>query len=224
MKRLILASIVAMSFFAAEAQTTKKAKSKKAKKTNVSSEAKMKSKQKAEISRIKKETDVKIAEYRMASYQTDSMRIDSERVARENFEIERQTYLDTRYKEIDSTNQAKWKKYGEDKEQFSKTDQHLDAVNRAANLSSYEGKQVKAINQIYFDKARIVKDNVEITDEQRKQELQALNMERRAKIKAVVGKSKDKKIEKERKEYAKKYGEDSQAKWIDEVEGIAINK
>jgi hypothetical protein len=50
-----------------------------------------------------------------------------------------------------------------------------------------------------------------------------LNSERRARIQSVVGKSKEKKLEKERKEYSKKYGEDSQAKWIDEVEGYVAN-
>ena len=62
-----------------------------------------------------------------------------------------------------------------------------------------------------------------MTEEQRKQQLATLNTERRTKIKATVGSSKDKKLEKERKAYFKKYGEDAQAKWIDEVEGYATN-
>lgn len=222
MKKIILAFIVAMSFFAAEAQTT--TKSKKAKKTYVSSESKAKAKQKAEYARIQRETDKKIEEYKMASFQADSMRIDSERVARENFELERKAYLENRTREQDSTNKVTWKRLSDEKEQSIKTEQSLDAVSKAAHLSSYEGRQVKAINQLYHDRARIIRDNTLLTEDQKKQQLVALNAERRAKIKAVVGRSKDKKLEKERKEYVKKYGEDIRAKWIDEVEGYANNK
>lgn len=220
MKKIILASIVAMSFFAAEAQTTK-AKSKKAKKTYVSSEAKAKAKEKAEIARVQLETEKRILEYKTASFQADSMRIDSERVVRENFELERKAYLENKTREQDSTNKVTWKRLSDEKELSAKTEHNMDEVNKAAKLGSYESRQVKAINQSYFDKAKAVKDNTELTEDQRKQQLVALNTERRTSIKAVIGKSKDKKLEKERKEYVKKNGEDVQAKWIDEVEGYA---
>ena len=223
MKKIILASIVAMSFFATEAQTTK-AKHKKAKKHYVSPEAKAKAREKAEIARIKIQTDKKIIDYKMASFQADSLGLDSERVAHENFEMQRKAYLENKYKEIDSSNQASYKKMGEDKEVYSKTERTLDAVNKAANLNTYQSTQVKAINQIYFDRAKIVKENTVLTEEQRKEQLLTLNMERRTKLKTILGSAKEKKLEKERKEYAKKYGEDSQAKWINELDGFAKNK
>ena len=225
MKKILLATIVALSFFVADAQTTtSKSKKKKAKKTYVSSESKAKARQKAEYARIQKETDKKIEDYRLASFQEDSMRIDSERVAKENFEIERKLYLETKTREQDSVKQLTVKKLNEQKELSIKTDQTLDAINRAANLSTYQGGQVKIINQTYNDKARMVRENLVLTDEQRKQELTTLNTERKAKITAVLGKARHKKLEKERREYIKMNGEDSQAKWIDEVEGYANNK
>lgn len=224
MKKILLATLVAMSFFVADAQTTKSKKSKKAKKTYMSSEAKIKARQKAEVARIQKETEKKIEEYKIATYKEDSMRIDSERVARETFELERKTFLENKAREQDSINKVTWKRLSDEKEQAIKTEQDIDAVNTAAKLSFNEGRQVKAINQAYHDKARVVRDNTALTDDERKQQLIALNAERRAKIKAIVGTSKDKKIEKERKEYVKKYGENVQTKWIDEVEGYANNK
>lgn len=222
MKKLILASIFAMSLFAADAQTNKSKSKKKAKKT-MSTEAKAKAKEKAEVARVAKLTETRIEEYRIASLLADSMRLDSERVARDSFEVQRQAYIATKSTERDSINKATWAKLSTEKEIARKTEHNLDEINRAAKLGTYESRQVKIINQTYFEKARMVKENIELTEDQRKQQLATLNTERRAKIKATVGSSKDKKLEKERKEYFKKYGEDAQAKWIDEVEGYATN-
>lgn len=223
MKKLLLASIFAVSMFAADAQTTKSKAKKKAKKTYMSSEAKAKAKEKAEIARVAKLTETRIEEYRVASLLSDSMRLDSERVARDSFEIQRQSYAATKQFERDSMNKATWVKLSAEKEMAAKTEHNLDEISRAANLGTYESRQVKIINQTYFEKARLLKENMELTDEVRKQQLATLNTERRAKIKATVGSSKDKKLEKERKAYFKKNGEDAQAKWIDEVEGYATN-
>jgi len=223
MKKLILASIFAMSMFAVDAQTTKSKSKKKAKKTYMSSEAKAKAKEKAKVARVAKLTETRIEEYRVASLLSDSMRLDSERVARDSFEIQRQSYMATKLLERDSMNKATWAKLSAEKEMAAKTEHNLDEINRAANLGTYESRQVKIINQTYFEKARLLKENMELTDDVRKQQLATLNTERRAKIKATVGSSKDKKLEKERKEYFKKNGEDAQAKWIDEVEGFAKN-
>ena len=223
MKKLILASIFAMSMFAVDAQTTKSKSKKKAKKTYMSSEAKAKAKEKAKVARVAKLTETRIEEYRVASLLSDSMRLDSERVARDSFEIQRQSYMATKLLERDSMNKATWVKLSAEKEMAAKTEHNLDEINRAANLGTYESRQVKIINQTYFEKARLLKENMELTDDVRKQQLATLNTERRAKIKATVGSSKDKKLEKERKEYFKKNGEDAQAKWIDEVEGFAKN-
>jgi hypothetical protein len=224
MKKLILASIFAMGLFAADAQTTKSKSKKKAKKTYMSSEAKAKAREKAEVARIAKLTETRIEEFRVASLLADSMRLDSERVARDSFEIQRQAYIATKLSERDSLNKATYAKLSAEKELAAKTEHNLDAVNKAANLGSYQSRQVKIINQTYYDKARLVKENTELTDDARKQQLAALNTERRAKIKAVLGSAKEKKLEKERKEYVKKYGVDPQATWIDEVEGYASNK
>src|SRR5687768_7832019 len=104
MKKLILASIFAMSLFAADAQTTKSKSKKKAKKTYMSSEAKAKAKEKAEVARVAKLTESRIEEYRLASLLADSMRLDSERLARDTFEIQRQAYILAKGTERDSIN------------------------------------------------------------------------------------------------------------------------
>jgi hypothetical protein len=72
----------------------------------------------------------------------------------------------------------------------------------------------------YNDKAKAIRDNVELTDEAKTTQLAALNEERRAKIRAIVGKGKEKKVEKERKEYTMKYSDDIEAKWINDVANI----
>jgi len=189
----------------------------------MSTEAKAKAKEKAEVARVKKLTDKRIEDLKMASLTEDSLRMDSDRVAREIYEVERKAYVDTRLREIDSTNKESWKRLSTEKEIAAKTEYQLDAINRAANLSAYESRQVKIINQTYFDRAKAVKENEALTDAERKQQLTALNTERRAKIRAAIGTGKDKKLEKERKEFTKKFGEDQQAKWIDEVSVVKNN-
>jgi hypothetical protein len=222
MKRIILSLIVAFSFFAADAQTTK-AKSKKAKKTATTAESRAKAKHKAAIAKIQRDTDERIAELRKTSFYSDSMRIDSERVARDSFELSRKNYLETRFKEIDSTNKAGWAKMSADKEQYSKTEQSFEAINKAAKLGSYQGRQVKYINQTYSDKANVIKQDMTLSDEQKKQQLAALNTERRTKIKTVIGRSKEKKLEKERKDYVKKFGDSVETSWINEADTYAAN-
>ena len=52
----------------------------------------------------------------------------------------------------------------------------------------------------------------------KKHELARLNTERRDKIKATIGKSKERKLEKESKEIAQKNGADMEDAWIDVAE------
>ena len=62
---------------------------------------------------------------------------------------------------------------------------------------------------------------MELTDSQKAEKFAALNIERRAKIKAVIGKSKEGKLEKERKKYMTKNTDDKDSAWLNEV--VAVN-
>jgi hypothetical protein len=92
-----------------------------------------------------------------------------------------------------------------------------DEIIKAAKLSGNQGRQVKYINQLYHDKAKMVQDNTSLTEEQKQAQYAALNAERRAKISAIIGKSKEKKLEKERQEYRAKNTVDPSQNWIDAV-------
>ena len=93
-------------------------------------------------------------------------------------------------------------------------------INRAAKLNDYESKQVKYINQTYTEKAKFVLNGSD--PQTKKMELAALNEERRNKIRVVVGKSREKKLEGERKDYFKKNTPDESNAWINIAESVAI--
>ena len=92
-------------------------------------------------------------------------------------------------------------------------------INRAAKLNDYQSKQVKYINQSFSDKAKLL---VQGNDPQlKKQELAVLNEERRNKIRVIVGKSRERKLESERKDFIKKNGIDETNVWIGIAESVA---
>jgi hypothetical protein len=72
----------------------------------------------------------------------------------------------------------------------------------------------------YNDKARVIRDNAELAADVKTTQLASLNEERRAKIRAILGKGKEKKLEKETKEYSMKFSDDIEAKWINDVADI----
>ena len=95
-------------------------------------------------------------------------------------------------------------------------------INRAAKLNDYESKQVKYINQTCSDKAKAI---LQGNDPQtKKQELAVLNEERKSKIKIIVGKARERKLESERKDFIKKNGVDEATAWIEIAESVAVNK
>lgn len=117
-----------------------------------------------------------------------------------------------------------WKVQGTQTEQWNKIMRNRDEVNRAAKLDNNQGRQVNFINQTYHSKAQLIRDNTTLTEEQRKEQLSSLNTERRARIQTVIGKSREKRLDRERKKYYTKNGSDMEVAWIDEAEGFVQNK
>lgn len=210
MKRIFLLCAAAMCLFAAEAQTTKKGK--KSKKTTISAEAKAK----ANAAKLQEERQQKFEDERLERMRYDSIRHENDRLADMRLDSERVAFKETRFKEIDSTNKESWKSASVQKENALKAERNRDLIASKANLGPTQSRQVKDINQAYNDKAKMVKDNVSLSETDKQTQLAALNTERRDKIKAVLGKAKERRYEKERKEFVQKNGEDTEAAWIDQ--------
>jgi hypothetical protein len=213
MKKILFSAVlVGMTFFAADAQTKKT----KSKKKPVSTEAKAK----AEYAKLEKERQTKFEEARLERLYDDSVSREQERLEEFVKDSTRLAWKEAKLKVADSMHNEKWKNESIEKEKFYATERSQNAINRSAGLNDNQGRQVKAINMSYNDKAKAIRNNVELTDEAKTTQLAALNEERRAKIRAIVGKGKEKKVEKERQEYTMKYSDDIEAKWINDVANI----
>lgn len=217
MKRIFLTCLVALSILGVDAQTKKGHK--KTKHSHVSRE----SIAKAEFEKKQAERQQNIEEQRLELLSADSTRRENDRVADENFQKTQVMWKDSMAKMMDSTYSAKFKSMSSEREMWAKNERSRNEINKAAKLSDNQGRQVKNINHTYTEKAKLVKANMTMTDEQKKQELITLNTERMARIKAILGSAKAKKLMKERKEYNLKNGVDMEEGWIDEVEGYAKN-
>ena len=213
MKKISLLCLIAFSFFAAEAQTKKNKKSKKqpnkesvAKTKFVKAEAQKKLMRDSLMIGMKMEDSLRIA----ADIQSD-LRKDSLSFA----------YKQTGLKDIDSLNKIRYATIAKTRNDVDIADKTQMDINRAAKLNDYEGKQVKYINQSYTEKAKILISGVD--PQTKKQELVLLNEERRNKIRIIVGKSRERKLDNERKDYFKKNTADEAKAWINIAESVAVN-
>lgn len=212
MKKILLTcAVAAMTFFATEAQT-KKSTSKKSKKP-VNSEARLN----ADIAKIKAEKSKAMEEQRVERLMIDSTRREDERLAELQKDSLRMAWKQQKINEVDSLNAVKWKKQISDKDADYAAERTQAELAKAAKLSTNQGRQVKAINMSYNDKAQLVMLDSTLSPEVRRQQLTALNTERRDKIKEVVGKGKEKKLEKERIKYMAKNNDDTLSAWLNEV-------
>lgn len=218
MKRIFLTCAVAMSIFVADAQNKSGTK-----KTKVNYQKKEAS-AKAEFAKKELERQQNIETERVERLWADSVRKENDRIAEEKFAAERTAWKEARLKLIDSMNMEKYKSQSAETEKWAKINRNRDEVNRAAKLNINQGRQVNYINQTYHSKAQLVRDNTTLSDEQKKEQLASLNMERRSKIKAVIGNSKEKRLDRERKKYHQKNGSDMEVAWIEEAEGYTKNK
>ena len=211
MKKIFLFCVVALSMLGAEAQTKKGKKSKKvpnketiakAKFTKV--EAQKKLMRDSLIIGLRMEDSIRIAGDMVSDLQKDSMNL---------------VYRENGFKNIDSIKQVRYGLIIQNREEADKTDKTQMDINRAAKLNDYQSKQVKYINQSFSEKAKMI---VQGNDPQsKKQELAVLNEERRNKIRVILGKSRERKLESERKDFIKKNGIDETNVWIGIAESVA---
>lgn len=213
MKKISLLCLIAFSFFAAEAQTKKNKKSKKqpnkesvAKAKFVKVEAQKKLMRDSLMIGMKMEDSLRIAADIQSDLQKDSLSL---------------AYKQTGIKDIDSLNKIRYATIAKSRNDVDIADKTQMDINRAAKLNDYQGKQVKYINQTYTEKAKILISGVD--PQTKKQELVLLNEERRNKIRIIVGKSRERKLENERKDYFKKNTADESNAWINIAESVALN-
>ena len=213
MKKISLLCLIAFSFFAAEAQTKKNKKSKKqpnkesvAKAKFVKVEAQKKLMRDSLMIGMKMEDSLRIAADIQSDLQKDSLSL---------------AYKQTGLKDIDSLNKIRYATIAKSRNDVDIADKTQMDINRAAKLNDYQGKQVKYINQTYTEKAKILISGVD--PQTKKQELVLLNEERRNKIRMIVGKTRERKLENERKDYFKKNTADESNAWINIAESVAVN-
>lgn len=216
MKKIFLLSVLAVSFFAAEAQSSTR-KSKNAKKPKLSSEAIFQARQDTLMAQRQQKIDSALA-YQL---QYDSSRRENERIAYQNFQQRQKAWKDSMFLQMDSSNTAQWKTMSKEHEHWLSVQKQRAEINRTAKLSDYQKVQVNYINQTTFEKAKLITSDSILDQSKKKEALTKLNTERRDRIRTVTGKAKEKRLEKARK--AQSTSTDSDAMWINEVEGFVKN-
>ena len=210
MKKISLLCLLAFSIFASEAQTKKSKRSRKQPNKETVAKAKfMKAEGQKKLMRdslmigMKMDDSLRIAGDSISDLQKDSLSL---------------VYRQNGLKNIDSLNKIKYATIAKSRSEIDLSEKTQMDINRAAKLNDYQSKQVKYINQNYTEKAKVLISGVD--PQTKKQELAALNEERRNKIKVVVGKSREKKLENERKDYFKKNTADQSNAWINIAESV----
>ena len=211
MKRFLFTLVSAFCLFTADAQTKKSKRS--GKKPTKESTANANFKKKEVVKKVQREKQL------TAMLSEDSLRLQNDSIADLATENERVTYKTEGLRLIDSTNKANYGTLSKQRAETDKADRDNALIVRSAKLNDYEAKQVIYINQTYNEKAKVIIGSG--TAEQKKQELFNLNEERKAKIKTVAGKSGEKKLEKERKEFVKKNGTHTDSQWIEAAESFS---
>ena len=202
MKKIFLSLVVALTVFSVQAQKTKQKQSSKSKKSQ------------AEYAKKAEERQEKMSMQRTELLEADSLRKLDDSLAMARLTFERDSFKMKRTMEIDSVNNVKYKTIAVDQEQYSIDARSSALIYKEAKLGTVEGRQVSDINMMYAQKAMLVRDDIMKTDEQRKAEYAALNAERRMKIQAILGKGKERKLEKERQAYTSKNASGFTQNWI----------
>ncbi len=211
MKKIILLCLVASTFLTAGAQTKKSKKSKKAPNKEAVAKARF-NKQEIEKKLLRDSLVV-------AMRTEDSVRVVTDSISDLQKESESLAYRENGLKAIDSMNKEKYVTMAAERMESDKAEKVQSDISQTVKLSETTKKQVKIVNTSYTEKAKLLlNDN---GGQQKVTELIALNAERRDKLKAIVGKSKERKLEKERKEYIAKNGIDKETAWMDIGQPVA---
>lgn len=217
MKKILMTlAVITTTFFAAEAQTKKSSRSKK---STPSADARLKS----DIAKIKTNKQMLYDSLRTQNMLEDSTRMAEDSIMEMQKDSMRIAWKEQKLKEVDSLNKATWKNAAEEKDAWYTFNRNQDAINKKAKLNDMLGRQVKSINQTYSEKADAIRNNMELTSADRVQQYTALNIERREKIHDLIGKKREEKLEKIRKDFSMN-NPDSQVKWMDDVTPLEKNK
>jgi hypothetical protein len=211
MKKIFLLCLVAFSFVAADAQSRKSKKNRKAPNKEAIANAKF-NKQEASkkvlrdslIYKMKLEDSTRLAMDSIADLQADSISV---------------AYKENGLKLIDSLNKESYAAIEKNTDDYDKTQKLQSDMIQGVGLSDYSSRQVKIINTSFTEKAKVIVQDGGANA--KTQELAALNEERRGKIKALLGKAKERKLEKERKAFVKKNGVNADTAWMDIAESTS---
>jgi hypothetical protein len=211
MKKIFLLCLVAFSFVAADAQTRKNKKSRKGPNKEAIANARF-NKQEASkkilrdslIYKMKLEDSTRLAMDSIADLQADSISV---------------AYKENGLREIDSLNKESYAAIGKNTDEYDKTQKLQSDMIQGVRLSDYKNRQVKIINTSFTEKAKVIVQDGDAAA--KAQQLAALNDERRGKIKALLGKTKERKLEKERKAFVKKNGINADTAWMDIAESVS---
>ncbi len=215
MKKITLLLVVAFLFAGFNADAQKKSKSS--------------GKAKAEAERIIKEEQAKKAAEetendRLMAEAAETARRDRMKIEKDS--IERETAAEFT-KDSLRAEKHRMNKEREENERLSQEKKHKinknrDDINAAAGLNEYQGQQVKSINEQYHARAKAIKEDAAMSEDEKKTKLYALNKERVGKIKGIVGKKKAEALEKSRKEITDQ--NDDESNWVNEAGGKKTKK
>ncbi len=214
MKKIILFAAVILSIFSANAQTKKSKKYKKA--PNKEAVAVAKFKKAVAQKKLLRDSTIIGLKY------NDSLRLAGDSIADLQKDSMSMAYREQGLKNIDSANKVMYTNIITDRQSADKFDENQAAIIASLKLSDYQKMQLKYINQTYSQKANAILNN---TNEAAKaQQLEALNVERRAKIKTILGKRKERLLDKERKAYVQKNGSDATTLWISDADNATTKQ
>lgn len=210
MKKISLLCLLAFSIFAADAQTKKSKKSRKQPNKETVAKAKF----------IKVEAQKKLMRdsLMIGMKMEDSLRIEGDITTDLQKDSLSLVYRTNGFKDIDSLNKIRYATIAKSRSEVDMAEKTQMDISKAAKLNDYQSKQVKYINQTYTEKAKLLISGVD--PQTKKQELAVINEERRNKIRIIVGKSRERKLENERKDYFKKNTADESNAWINIAESV----
>ena len=210
MKKIALTFLFAsFAFFIGQAQT----KTSKKEKTS-----------KAKYAKLEKDRQQKFEDQRLDRLEYDSIRYAKDSVYQVQFDSSRIAWKDSVAYVQDSTNTDKYKNMSMQSEQWNRMEKERALIYKDAKLNEYQITQARFINQQYADRAAALKADEMKSSEEKAATMAELNMEREAKLKTVLGKSRAKKLEKSRKSYVKKNGAVEADAWIDMAEENKMTK
>jgi hypothetical protein len=153
-------------------------------------------------------------------YAEDSVRLQIDSVADAQKDSMRLVYLDEGNKAIDSNQNNWYKQHYAKTTDWSKIDYYQSQIlSQAKFLKGNKLRHAKFINTSYCQKAKQIGDS----ESNLTAAYSNLNDLRRVELRSLLGKRKERKLEKIRKTYIKKNGAIDDVKWMDANEMIAKN-